>query len=114
MFKVTEDNKKFITTRDICFEGVEVPKGFIFDGVTAPFPVSLFFTAHDYRKGIEASCYHDWMCKNKTKYKRKHSTHILIKLWKKNGLASWKQWGTYIFIELFQMFTSNKEWGKDL
>lgn len=110
MFVVTPDYK-YKTTKDIKFENVKVPKNFIFDGVTAPFPASLFLTARDYRKGILASCFHDYMCNNKKNYKRKTATHILLKLWKMNGLASWKSWIIYIFIELYQIFTSDKEWG---
>ena len=86
---------------------IEVPKGFIFDGVTVKAPFTAIFSNKDLRKGIRASCFHDWMCKHKQDYRRSYATGVLVKLWHENGLGAVKAGIVYICVEAYQLF---KNW----
>ena len=92
----------YITLREISFRNVIVPKGFVFDGVTVKAPFTLLFSQKNLRNGIRASCFHDYMCKRKTLYKRSYSTKILVKLWKNDGLGSVKAGIVYCLVEMYQ------------
>ena len=99
----------YITLRDMSFNGVTVPKGYTFDGITAKAPFTFIFSNNDLRKGIRAACFHDFMCENKNKFSRRQATSILIKLWKEDGLGnklftSWKPWLVYLFVEIYQIY----------
>lgn len=83
-------NINYITLHKISYKNINVPKGFIFDGVTIPAPFTMLFSNKDLRQGIKAACFHDFMCKNKDKWKRKEATDILIELWLKSGLNKFK------------------------
>lgn len=97
----------YILLKDMSFDKVTVLKGYVFDGVTAKSPFTFIFSNNDLRKGIRASCFHDYMCENKRNFKRRYATSVLIKLWKQDGLGdkwitSWKPWFVYIFVEVYQ------------
>lgn len=101
--------KEYITLVKINRLGVEIPAGFVFDGVSVPWFVMWVFTHNELKEGIEASCVHDWMCAHKDIYRRREATSALIKLWKNAGLGgrwytSWKPWVVYGFVELYQIF----------
>lgn len=76
----------YITLKQMKYDRVIVPKGFEFDGVTVKAPFTLLFSNKDLRRGIKASCFHDYMCKHKDQYSRTYATNILVDLWKKEGL----------------------------
>ncbi len=106
-----ENNKKpefavvginYITLKKITYRNIVVPKGFTFDGVTIPAPFTMLFSNKDLRQGIKASCIHDFMCRNKDKYKRKEATDILIELWLENGLNKFKAQIAKISINIYQ------------
>ena len=102
------DEKHYVTMKDLKFRNVTVPKYFIFDGVSVPWFAMFLFTHNELKRGIMASAFHDFMCENKDKFKRREATSILIKLWKQAGLGShwytsWKPWLVYISVELYQM-----------
>ncbi len=100
--------KKYITLNKLNRYGVDVPAGFIFDGVSVPWFVMWMFTHNELKEGIEAACVHDYMCEHKDDYRRRYATSILLKLWKNAGLGerwytSWKPWVVYVFVELYQI-----------
>ncbi len=100
--------KKYITLDKLSRQGVKVPAGFVFDGVSVPWFVMWMFTHNELKEGIEAACVHDFMCGHKEKYRRREATSILLKLWKNAGLGerwytSWKPWVVYAFVELYQI-----------
>ena len=99
---------KYITLHLWTFRNINVPEGFVFDGVSVPWFATFLFTHNDLKRGIMASAFHDFMWENKDKFKRREATSILIKLWKQAGLGSrwytsWKPWVVYISVELYQM-----------
>lgn len=93
----------YITLNEIKYKDIIVPKDFTFDGVTVKAPFTFLFSNKDLRKGIKASCIHDWMCNHKDQYKRKYATQLLTELWVQNGLPKWKSYIVYIFVELYQI-----------
>lgn len=100
--------KKYITLDKLNRYGVDVPAGFIFDGVSVPWFVMWMFTYDELKEGTEASCVHDYMCEHKNDYRRRYATSVLLKLWKNAGLGerwytSWKPWVVYVFVELYQI-----------
>lgn len=97
----------FITLNEIIYKDVKVPENFVFDGVTVKAPFTFLFSNKDLRKGIKASCIHDWMCNHKEQYKRKYATQLLIELWIQNGLPKWKSYIVYVFVELYQIFKNH-------
>ena len=101
-FALTKDGK-YITKKEMAEENVMVPKHFKFDGITLKQPYAFFFTPKDLRQGRIAAAFHDYMCENKSLFKRKHATHILLKLWKRYGLSSWKAPLIYVCVELYQI-----------
>lgn len=100
-FAVVDNN--YITLRNLQHGNVAVPKGFVFDGVTVKAPFTVIFSNKDLRRGIKASCFHDWMCKHKQDYRRKYATQVLVDLWKQNGLGKIKAGIVYICVELYQI-----------
>lgn len=54
-FAVWQD--KYVTLKALKYDKIEVPKGFIFDGVTVKAPFTVIFSNKDLRKGIRASCF---------------------------------------------------------
>lgn len=101
-FAIYKNN--YVTLRNIMYKNIYVPKGFIFDGVTVKSPFTFIFNSKDLRNGILASCFHDYMCKNKSEYDRKYATDILVSLWKKEGLSSFKSFIVKISVNIFQFF----------
>lgn len=102
------DEKRYVSLRKRTFRNVTVPEGFVFDGVSVPWFVMWMFTHNELKRGMRASCFHDFLCENRGQCKRKEATSILLKLWKEDGLGkrwytSWKPWIVYIFVELYQM-----------
>lgn len=98
----------YVTLRDLTFKNVTVPKGYIFDGITAKAPFTVIFSNDDLRNGIKAACFHDYLCDNKNLCRRKEATTILINLWKQDGLGrkwynSWKPWLVYVCVEIYQI-----------
>lgn len=96
-------DNNFVTIKPLVHKGIRIPSGFVFDGVTVRAPFTFIFSNKDLRKGIIASCFHDWMCRRKETYKRKEATKVLIDLWKKEGLPTWKCWIVYLFVEIYQI-----------
>ena len=103
-----KDDLNYCTIKPLMYKGIKVPAHFVFDGVTVKAPFTLIFSNKDLRKGIKASCFHDWMCKHKDLYRRKQATKILVELWKENGLSTWKCWIVYICVEIYQLFNGWK------
>lgn len=60
----------YVTLRDLEHDSVIVPKGYVFDGVTVKAPFTFIFSNKDLRKGIRASCFHDWLCEHRSQYTR--------------------------------------------
>ena len=56
---------KYHTLVSLEYEGIKIPAGFEFDGVTVKAPFTFLFSNKDLRQGIRASCFHDWMCNHK-------------------------------------------------
>lgn len=85
-----DEFNQYITLVDLHYRGVKVPKGFVFNGVSVKSPFTFFFSQDELRKGIEASCFHDYMCENRHRYDRKTATRNLVDIWVDNGLKRWK------------------------
>lgn len=94
----------YITLRKLKYDNIVIPKGFEFDGVTLKAPFTIIFSTDDLMKGIYASCFHDYMCKNRQNYTLKYSTDVLVKLWKKEGLNPFKCFLVKTFVNIFQFF----------
>lgn len=101
-FAIYKNN--YVTLRNLSYKNIYVPKGFIFDGVTVKAPFTFIFSSKDLRNGILASCFHDYMCKNKSEYERKYATDVLVDLWKLNGLSPFKSFIIKISVNIFQFF----------
>lgn len=93
----------YVTLHDIEHEGIKIPRGYVFDGVTVRAPFTFIFSNKDLRKGIRASCFHDYMCQNKKDYTRKFATDILVDLWRKEGLNRYKAYIVKICVNVYQM-----------
>ncbi len=93
---------KYITLHRLSYKDVKVPRGFIFDGITVPAPLTILFSNKDLRQGIKASCFHDFMCQNKDKFSRKEATSILIELWLQAGLNKFKAQIAKLSINIYQ------------
>lgn len=94
----------YVTTKALYYKNVVVPQGFVFDGVTIKAPFTFLFSNKDLRNGIRASCFHDYMCKNKHMYKRKYATKILCELWEHDGLNKFKVKIVYHCVNIYQLF----------
>lgn len=101
-FAVWQD--KYVTLRSMEHEKIKIPAGFVFDGVTVKAPFTFIFSNKDLRQGIKASCFHDFMCQHKDIYTRTEATTVLIKLWKKDGLDSFKVWIVKVAVNVYQWF----------
>lgn len=99
-FAVCDSN--YVTLRDLQYQDIVVPKGFMFDGVTVKAPFIFIFSNKDLRQGIRASCFHDFMCQNKEKYSRKQATDLLVEIWKQDGLESFKSWIVRFSVNFYQ------------
>ena len=106
-YKFAVDELNYITLKELKYKDIVIPKGFVFDGVTVKATFTFLFSNKDLRKGIEASCFHDWMCNHKDLYKRKEATKILVDLWVKSGLPKWKAWFVYVNVELYQILVNH-------
>lgn len=91
------------TLKQLKYDNIVVPKGFEFDGVTVKAPFTLLFSSKDLRKGIKASCFHDYMCKHKEQYTRKYATKVLVDLWRKEGLNRYKAYIVKVCVNAYQM-----------
>lgn len=94
----------YVTLRDLEHDGVIVPKGYVFDGVTVKAPFTFIFSNKDLRKGIRASCFHDWICEHRSEYTRKYATDLLVDLWRQEGLSSFKAFIVKISVNFYQFF----------
>lgn len=92
----------YVTLRDIEHEGIKVPRGYVFDGVTVRAPFTFLFSNKDLRQGIRASCFHDWLCAHKSEYSRTYATNMLVDLWKQDGLNPIKAWIVKISVNFYQ------------
>ena len=92
----------YVTLLDMEYNGIKIPRGFIFDGVTVKAPFTFIFSNKDLRQGIKASCFHDWLCKHRSQYTRKYATNVLVDMWKKNGLNPFKAWIVKVSVNVFQ------------
>lgn len=102
------DEKRYVSLRKRTFRNVTVPEGFLFDGISIPWFVMFLFTHNELKKGLQAACFHDFMCENKGVYRRREATSVLLKLWKNAGLGNrwymaWKPWVVYCFVEIYQI-----------
>lgn len=93
---------KYVTLQPLEYKGIEVPKGFVFDGVTLKAPFTFIFSNKDLRQGIRASCFHDFMCRNKGKYSRGQATDLLVEIWKQDGLERFKSWIVGFSVNFYQ------------
>ena len=84
---------KYHTLVSLEYEGIKIPAGFEFDGVTVKAPFTFLFSNKDLRQGIRASCFHDWMCNHKDRYRRETAT---------DGLEAWKAWFVRWSVNLYQ------------
>ena len=96
--------EKYKTIKELTYKGITVPKGFEFDGVTVKAPFTFLFSNKDLRQGIRASCFHDYMCQHKDKYKREYATDILVEVWQEDGLEDFKAWFVRWSVNLYQWF----------
>ncbi len=95
---------KYVTLKELHYDGITLPKGFEFDGVTVKVPFTLLFSNKDLRQGIRASCFHDWMCRHKDEYSRAYATKVLVDIWKEDGLEDFKAWFVKICVNAYQWF----------
>lgn len=96
--------EKYRTIKELKYKDIVVPKGFEFDGVTVKAPFTFLFSNKDLRQGIRASCFHDYMCQHKDKYKREYATDILVEIWQEDGLEDFKAWFVRWSVNLYQWF----------
>lgn len=96
--------EKYRTVKELKYKDITVPKGFEFDGVTVKAPFTFLFSNKDIRQGIRASCFHDYMCRHKDKYKREYATDILVEVWQEDGLEDFKAWFVRWSVNLYQWF----------
>ena len=96
--------QNYVTLNALKYENIEVPSGYVFDGVTVKAPFTFIFSNKDLRQGIRASCFHDWLCLHKKDYSRKYATDVLVDIWKEDGLNSWKAFFVKISVNLYQKF----------
>lgn len=94
----------YVTLRDLDHDGVIVPKGYVFDGVTLKAPFTFIFSNKDLRQGIKASCFHDYMCKHKSEYTREYATNVLVEIWQQDGLSPLKALIVKGAVNAFQLF----------
>lgn len=94
----------YVTLKDLEHDSVIVPKGYVFDGVTVKAPFTFIFSNKDLRKGIRASCFHDWICEHRSEYTRKYATDMLVDIWKKDGLNKFKAFIAKISVNVYQFF----------
>lgn len=94
----------YVTLKDIKYDNIIVPKGYMFDGVTAKAPFTFIFSTKDLRQGIRASCIHDWMCEHRSQYTRKYATDVLVDIWKEDGLNGYKAFIAKISVNVYQFF----------
>jgi len=95
---------KYVTLKELTFENIKVPKGFVFDGVTVKAPFTILFSNKNLRNGIRASCYHDYLCENRHMISRKEASKLLKNMWVTDGLPTWKGWIAYFSVEIYQYF----------
>lgn len=96
--------EKYRTIKELKYKDIVVPKGFEFDGVTVKAPFTFLFSNKDLRQGIRASCFHDYMCQHKDKYKREYATDILVEVWQEDGLEKWKSYLVRLAVNVYQWF----------
>ena len=94
----------YVTRRDIEYDGIKVPQGYVFDGVTVKAPFTVIFNSEDLRRGLRASCFHDWLCEHRSEYKRKYATKVLVDLWRANKLGPIKAKIVSICVNVYQLF----------
>ena len=92
------------TLRDVEHDSVIVPKGYVCDGVTVKAPFTFIFSNKDLRKGIRASCFHDWLCEHRSQYTREYATKVLVDIWKQDGLNGYKAFIAKISVNVYQFF----------
>ena len=93
---------KYHTLVSLEYEGIKIPAGFEFDGVTVKAPFTFLFSNKDLRQGIRASCFHDWMCNHKDRYRRETATDVWVEIWRADGLEAWKAWVGRWSVNLYQ------------
>ena len=81
---------KYHTLVSLEYQGIKIPAGFEFDGVTVKAPFTFLFSNKDLRQGIRASCFHDWMCNHKDRYRRETATDDMLEIWRADGQEAWK------------------------
>lgn len=94
----------YVTLKDMEYDGIKVPRGYVFDGVTARAPFTFLFSTKDLRQGIRASCFHDWICEHRAEYTREYATDVLVDIWKQDGLNKYKAFIAKISVNTYQFF----------
>lgn len=94
--------EKYRVLSPLFYGGIKIPAGFEFDGVTVKAPFTFLFSNKDLRQGIRASCFHDWMCNHKDRYRREYATNVLVEIWREDGLEAWKAWFVRWSVNLYQ------------
>lgn len=94
----------YVTRENLVFRNIVVPRGFVFDGVTVKAPFRFIFTNDELRRGIRASCFHDYMCKHKLQYRRSYATQILCECWRRDGLPQFKTLIVKWCVNFYQSF----------
>lgn len=94
----------YVTLKDLEHDGIKIPKGYVFDGVTVKAPFTLLFSTKDLRQGVRASCFHDWLCEHREEYTREYATDVLVDIWQKDGLNKFKAFIAKISVNVYQFF----------
>ncbi len=94
----------YVTLKDLEHDGIKIPKGYVFDGVTVKAPFTLLFSTKDLRQGVRASCFHDWLCEHREEYTREYATDVLVDIWQKDGLNKFKALIAKISVNVYQFF----------
>lgn len=83
--KTVSDPDKEELTRDFTAHGITVPKGFIFDGASAP---RVFWgIIPPFKRTKKAACIHDWLCANaKNKEDRKKADKLFKVMCEEGGI----------------------------
>lgn len=83
--RTDDDPKVLILLEDFTIHGVTVPKGFRFDGASAP---RLFWSViPPMRETTKASCVHDYLCRTaKSKEDRRKADRLFFKMLREANL----------------------------
>jgi len=107
-FALTSDGM-FVTTHPLTYKELSIKEGFEFDGVTVKAPFTIMFSGEDLRKGVRASCFHDYLCRDKKHYRRSYATDVLVNIWAEDGLPRYKCLIVKFCVNLYQKYRKGWE-----